>query len=229
MVIITCLSLTTKLKNNCNICNGTFYKSLGPLMSHILYCKLRLAPFDLLRKAREFVVKKKIRKLNQKNYRKNREKYRRLKVRLVDGRRTIVTYNLKALSKKVCFQNIHLSEYAGKKELLDILCRLRKGQILSAAPSVVAKWSLSNWWKILPEAVKKLVHTRSLTRKFWTEKRLKFVEGLVRIKHSYNEISAMLYHLYYHKIKTFSLVKMAIRRGWIPTPRGPPRRPPKNY
>lgn len=198
-------------------------------MSHIIYCKLRLAPFDLLRKKREFVVKKKARKLNKKKYRNKRNDYRRLKVRLVDGRRTVVTYNLKALSKKVRFQNIHLAEYACEGALLTVLCRLRTGQILSVSNHIRQKYLLRKWWQLWPESWKKLVHVRWLTRKFWNEKRLKFVEGLVRIKHSYNEISAMLYRLYYHKIKPFSLIKLSIRRGWIPAPRGPPRRPPKNY
>lgn len=185
--------------------------------------------WDRTRKKREIVVKKKIRKLNLKKYRKKRKNYRRLKVRMVDGRRTLVTYNLKAIPYVVCFQNIHLSEYAGKEDLLNLLCRLRKGQILSVSNHILQKYLLRKWWQLWSESIKKLVHVRWLTRKFWRKKMLRFVEGLVRSEEPFNEISARLYQFYYHKITTFSLVKMAIRRGWIRRPRAQPRRPPKNY
>lgn len=185
--------------------------------------------WDRTRKKREVAVKKKTIKLNRKKYRKKRKNYRRLKVRMVDGRRTLVTYNLKAIPYVVCFQNIHLSEYAGKEDLLNLLCRLRKGQILSVSNHIFQKYLLRNWWQPLSESIKKLVHVRWLTRKFWTQKMLRFVESLVRSEETFNEISARLYQFYYHNIRTFSLVKMAIRKGWIRPPRAQPRRPPKNY
>lgn len=154
-------------------------------------------------------------KANQRRYRKRRKQYRRIKVRMVDGRRTVVTYNLKAIPNILCFQNIHLSEYASQKALLDLLCRLRKRQILSASPHIVKKWFLRNWFKSLSDEFKVLVHIRSLTRKFWTENILDYVRRQVVGRIPLNEICAGIYYLYYHKIRTVTLAKMAYRFGWV--------------
>ena len=154
-------------------------------------------------------------------YLKNRNKYRRMKVRIVDGRRTVITYNLRETRYTVCFQNLHLSEYAGKEELLDVLCRLRVGQIFSVADHVFKKYLLRKWFQLLSEDIKKLVHSRTLTRKFWTKEMLTRVKAMVLNSIPLKDIVASLYELYYHRIRIATLAKRIFVERW-PKPAGPP-------
>ena len=157
----------------------------------------------------------------KRKYRKKRKKYRSMKVRIIDGRRTVVTYNLREVRSDICFQNIHLSAYAGKEDFLDLACRLRVGQILSVANHVYKKFLLRKWFRLLSEDIKKLVHSRTLTRKFWTEKMLSYVKGMVLNSVPLNEIASSMYDLYYHRIRASTLAKRIFVERWH-NPSGPP-------
>ncbi|MBA7612285.1 hypothetical protein ES703_19521 [subsurface metagenome] len=147
--------------------------------------------------------------------------------------REVIIYKFPDLDRKP--KDVGVVHYAGTLSqadfyLVSALRAVGEFHLFTIAPWACRRLAALKWFQHSAADLKKNVCVYChRAKKFWTEKMLSFVGGLVRIKKPYNEISAQLYYLYHYRIKTFSLVKMAIREGWVPPPRFRPRRPPKNY
>ncbi|MBA7612286.1 hypothetical protein ES703_19522 [subsurface metagenome] len=198
-----------------------------------------LTDWDKGRKKREIAVKQKIRKLKAKNYRTKAKKaiYKRMKFHVLgEGAYRMleaIIYKFPDLDRLP--KSVGVIHYTGTISqanfyLVSALKAVGELPLFTIAPWAYKRLEALKWFQHSSAALKKNIRVYChKAKKFWTEKMDAFVEALVRIKKPFNEISAQLYHLYHHKIKTFSLIKMAIREGWVPPPRARPRRPPQNY
>lgn len=224
--------------------------------------KLKLTPWDELRRARRKAkeklnrkdmraVMKLVRKLDpvaKMIYDEWRRYYRRPKTRRIQSSRVGVIYDMgdlrKFLKRFPKLKWIHFAGYLSQPNYKWIVALLRKGVIKFFT---VAHWSSRRllqrkWYQSLADDIKGLVGEFCARVKFYSARMNSFINGLIQCERPFNEICAMLYQLYGHKITVRALIRMAVVKRWISLPRKSvnkhfkkklayrrPRRPPNCY
>lgn len=153
---------------------------------------------------------------------------RSMRLHINGGRHVRVVYSDQQVATlarmHVKVQEIHFSGYLSKERFLRIVTHYISLEALSVPPWVYERLTNSWWWQRLAGWLKSFVKQARYCRKFWNEENRRFVREMVLAGNPFPNITSHIFFVFNHRIRVVTLIRLAIKLGWLPERKPPPRR-----